>query len=196
MNRFCQFAHFLPYHQGAPHCHFFLRQVRLFSLACISCIILTHSVHWRKTLFDILTSAIVCITITHVSCISRWHLPASSLSGSLLKSLGEYLPSRQYYHGLSVLSIEEAVIYDDGFPVLAKLLQNRENGYWFFRSYTVKPIFKTTWEIGTTWELRAATPAPRLIQYTEMDLRNKTTSEFRTVFTVPWVSLIPRFHCS
>ena len=29
-----------------------------------------------------------------------------------------------------------------------------------------------------------------------MDLRNKTTSEFRTVFTVPWVSLIPRFHCT
>ncbi len=36
----------------------------------------------------------------------------------------------------------------------------------------------------------------RPIQYTEMDLRNKTTSEFRTVFTVSWVSLIPRFHCS
>ncbi len=28
-----------------------------------------------------------------------------------------------------------------------------------------------------------------------MDLGNKTTSEFRTVLTAPWVSLIPRFHC-
>ncbi len=28
----------------------------------------------------------------------------------------------------------------------------------------------------------------------EMNLRNKTTLEFRTVLAVPWVSLIPRFH--
>ncbi len=34
------------------------------------------------------------------------------------------------------------------------------------------------------------------IQYTEMDLRNKTTSEFRTVFHSPLLSLIFRFHCS
>ncbi len=60
---------------------------------------------------------------------------------------------------------------------------------------TVKSVFKTTSEIGTIWELRAATSVPSPIQYTEMDLKNKTTSEFRTVFTVPWVSLIPRFHC-
>ncbi len=46
---------------------------------------------------------------------------------------------------------------------------------------TVKPVFKTTWEIGTTWELRTATSVPRSIHYIEMDLRNKTTSEFRTV---------------
>ncbi len=31
--------------------------------------------------------------------------------------------------------------------------------------YTVKPAFKTTWEIGTTWGLRTATPVPRPIQY-------------------------------
>ncbi len=37
----------------------------------------------------------------------------------------------------------------------------------------------------TTWELRAATPVPRPIQYIEIDLRNKTTSEFRTVFHSP-----------
>ena len=48
-------------------------------------------------------------------------------------------------------------------------------------STTVKPVFKTTREIGTTWELRTATSAPRPIQYTEMDLRNKATSEFRKV---------------
>ncbi len=39
--------------------------------------------------------------------------------------------------------------------------------------------------MGTTWELRTATPVPRPIQYTEMDLRNKTTSELRTVFHIP-----------
>ncbi len=46
-------------------------------------------------------------------------------------------------------------------------------------AYSVKPVFKTTREIGTTWELRAATSVPRPIQYTEMDPRKKTTSEFR-----------------
>ncbi len=57
---------------------------------------------------------------------------------------------------------------------------------------TAKRVFKTTWEIGTTWELTAA-PVPRPIQYIELDLRNKTTSEFRTVFSVSWVSLILRY---
>ena len=46
---------------------------------------------------------------------------------------------------------------------------------------TVKPVFKPTWEIGRTWELRTATSVPRPIQYIEMDLRNKTTSKFRRV---------------
>ncbi len=50
---------------------------------------------------------------------------------------------------------------------------------------TVKLVFKTTWEIGTTWELRTAIPVPRPIQYIEIDLRNKTTPEFRTVFHSP-----------
>ncbi len=63
------------------------------------------------------------------------------------------------------------------------------------QTHTVKPVFKTTWEIGTTWELRAATPVPRSIQYIEMDLRNKTTSEFGTVFHSPFGVLILRFHC-
>ena len=47
----------------------------------------------------------------------------------------------------------------------------------------------------TPWELRTATSVSRFIHYVEIDLRNKTTLEFRTVLTVPWVSLIPRFHC-
>ncbi len=38
------------------------------------------------------------------------------------------------------------------------------------RMNTVKPVFKATWEIGTTWELRTSTPVPRPIQYMEMDL--------------------------
>ena len=50
---------------------------------------------------------------------------------------------------------------------------------------TVKPVFKTTWEIGTTWDLRRTTSVPRPIQYIEMDLRNKTTSEFRKDFHSP-----------
>ncbi len=50
---------------------------------------------------------------------------------------------------------------------------------------TVKPVFKTTWEIKTTWELRTATSVPRSIHHTEMGLRNKTSSEFRTVLYSP-----------
>ena len=52
---------------------------------------------------------------------------------------------------------------------------------------TVKPVFKTIWEIGTTWELRTATSIPRSIlnHYTEMDLKNKTTPEFKTVCGSP-----------
>ena len=47
-------------------------------------------------------------------------------------------------------------------------------------------VFQTTWEIGTTWELRKATPVPRPIQDIEIDLKNKTTStDFRTVFHSP-----------
>ncbi len=51
--------------------------------------------------------------------------------------------------------------------------------------YTVKPVFKTTWETGTTWKLRTATSFSKSIHYIEMALRNKTTSEFRTVFDSP-----------
>ena len=47
---------------------------------------------------------------------------------------------------------------------------------------TMKPVFKTTCAIGTTWGLRTATSVPRSMHQIEMDLRNKTTSEFRTGF--------------
>ncbi len=50
---------------------------------------------------------------------------------------------------------------------------------------TVKPVFKTTWEIGKTCELRTSTSVPRSIHFIEIDLRNKTTSEFRTAFDSP-----------
>ncbi len=53
---------------------------------------------------------------------------------------------------------------------------------------TVKPAFyRPSLEIWTTWELRPATSVPRPIPYIEIDLRNKTTSEFRTVFPSPLV---------
>ena len=58
-----------------------------------------------------------------------------------------------------------------------------ESSYYNIR--TVKPVFKTIWEIGATWELRTATSVPSSIHHTEMDLRNKTTSEFRTVLESP-----------
>ena len=51
---------------------------------------------------------------------------------------------------------------------------------------TVKPVFKTTWEIGTTGELRTDTSVPRPIYQIEMDLRNKAPWEFRTVLDSPY----------
>ncbi len=53
------------------------------------------------------------------------------------------------------------------------------------RYNTVKPAFKTTSEIGTTCELRTTTSVPKPIQYIEIDLRNETTSEIRTVLHSP-----------
>ncbi len=61
---------------------------------------------------------------------------------------------------------------------------------------TVKPVFKTTWEIGTPWELRTAASVRNYIQYMGMDLRNKTTSEFRTLFPSPLGVPNSRFHCT
>ncbi len=46
---------------------------------------------------------------------------------------------------------------------------------------TVKLIITTTWEIGTPWELKTATSIPSCIHHVAKDLRNETTSEFRTV---------------
>ena len=37
-------------------------------------------------------------------------------------------------------------------------------------------------EIETAWELRIATSVPTRVQYMDIDLENKNTSEFRTVF--------------
>ncbi len=42
-----------------------------------------------------------------------------------------------------------------------------------------------TWEIGTPWELKTATSVHSHIQHVEMDLRNKTISEYRTLFLSP-----------
>ncbi len=53
-------------------------------------------------------------------------------------------------------------------------------------SCTVKPVFKTTWEVWTVWELRTAASVSSSIQSIEKDPRNKTTSEFRTVFDSPF----------
>ncbi len=50
---------------------------------------------------------------------------------------------------------------------------------------TVKPVFKTTCEIGTTWILGPDTLISSPIHHMEIDLGNKTTSEFRTAFHRP-----------
>ncbi len=64
--------------------------------------------------------------------------------------------------------------------------RNKENlKFCHININTVKPVFTTTCEIGTTWELRTTTSVPQSIQYMEMDLTNKTTSEFRTVLDSP-----------
>ncbi len=69
-------------------------------------------------------------------------------------------------------------------PVLAKqIIYALGNAH--IHVVTVKPVFATTWEIGTTWESRTGTPVPMSVQYPQMDLRNKTTSELRTVFHSP-----------
>ncbi len=39
--------------------------------------------------------------------------------------------------------------------------------------------------MGTTWELRAVTSVTMSTQYIETDLKNKTTSEFKTVSDNP-----------
>ncbi len=59
--------------------------------------------------------------------------------------------------------------------------------------YTVKPVFKTTGEIGTTWELRTVTSVPRHIQYIQTDLRNKDHLRIEDSFSqsLARVSLIP-----
>ncbi len=49
-------------------------------------------------------------------------------------------------------------------------------------------VHQRLYKIGTTLELRTATSVPGSIQYiehAEMDLRNKTTSEFRTALGSP-----------
>ncbi len=61
---------------------------------------------------------------------------------------------------------------------------------------TVKPVIKTIWKIGTPCKLRTATSVPRFIHYVEMDLRNKATSEFRTVFDSPLGAPFPMLHYS
>ncbi len=67
--------------------------------------------------------------------------------------------------------------------------EETSHGGWYYspvnKTCTVKSDFKTTWEIGITWELRRATSVPRPIQYKEINLRNKPTSEFMTVFHSP-----------
>ncbi len=60
------------------------------------------------------------------------------------------------------------------------------NWHWALTdTITLKPVFKITWEIGTSGQLRTATSVRSHIQYVEMDLRNKSTSECRIPFLSP-----------
>ena len=67
------------------------------------------------------------------------------------------------------------------------LIENYKHLYvfvsWTYNIYTVKPVFKTTWEIGTTCELRAATSVPTVDLFnTQKWTWEIRPSEFRTVF--------------
>ncbi len=106
-----------------PHCHFLLRHIRLFNLKYIPDIILTHSVHWTKTLskktfnfFRRFKIAPLIVALPYHAYISQWrHLSASFLIGSLKKFLREYLLSlpqknHQCCHGLFALSMGECYL--------------------------------------------------------------------------------------
>ncbi len=56
---------------------------------------------------------------------------------------------------------------------------------------------KTTWEMETTCELRTATSVARSIHYTKWTWEIRPPQIQDSFFlTIPWVSLIPRFHCT
>ncbi len=59
---------------------------------------------------------------------------------------------------------------------------------------TVEPVFKTTWEIGTTWELRIATSVLGLFITLRWTWEIRPPQNSGQFLTVPWVSLILRFH--
>ena len=56
---------------------------------------------------------------------------------------------------------------------------------------TVKPVIKTTLEIGTPWELRTATSALEVYSVHRNGPEKKTNSEFRTILGSP--SGVPNF---
>ncbi len=110
-----------------------------------------------------------------------WHWTVISQLGNFSPVSYPWAKMWSYTSSTSILTPERFFSKFDPFAAgkyLQKMQKKRE-------IYTVKPVFKTTWDKGTTWDLRTATSVPMPIQYIEMELANKTTSEFRTFFHSP-----------
>ncbi len=67
----------------------------------------------------------------------------------------------------------------------ALLLNVNPEGHMHVFAYTVNSVFKTTCEIGKTWDLRPNTLVPRPNTLVSRPHGNEITSEFRTVFHSP-----------
>ncbi len=131
----------------------------------------THNlIHRRITLWGPLPAAEsrVLFGVTITARVSRGVIITAQVAGSALACPGAKSGSsgRPSSHTIFIIAQSQCSI---------NLISNQ-------RLFTVTPVVKTTWEIGTTLVLRTATSVPRLIQHIELDLRNKTTSGFRTVF--------------
>ncbi len=146
----------------------------------------TFIFHFRETSEDPHSPALVESIDTHLTfCISSTYLHSSKYL-----QCTTYSPISPANQALFFLAPKE--ISYRKCRAVSSLLQTMQR-YTYFLTGWQSMLFiwsltdrnritysEPVWEIGPTWELRTATPVPRPIQYTEMDLRNKTTSELRT----------------
>ena len=130
--------------------------------------------------------------------------PTSRLYPSLLRTESSELSPKQIWWLCGLFTQGTTLLLASYLPcvVYVMLISSTIVCLWVTvrrKTNTVKPVFKTTWEIGTTWEIRPSTSVPRSIHYIVMDLRNKTTSEFRTDFHSPLgvpISQVPLYNAT